>query len=70
MKLKILYTHLIQLSEDLLITDTGTYAQKQKSTLNVDYQYCNIHQAVCITHQKLNKTTKIISLLLKKTNFG
>ncbi len=69
MKLKILHTHLIKLSEDLLIADIITGAQKQKRILNGDHHYCITYQIVHSKHQKRNKTTKTKPLLFKKTNF-
>ena len=69
MKLKILYTHLLKLSEDLLITDTVTCTQKQKRILNGNHHYSIAHQIVHSTHQKRKKTTKTKAILFKKTNF-
>jgi len=66
MKLKILHIHLIKLSENLLSTDTGTHAQKQKEILDIDRQYGNNHQIIYLTYQKHHKTSKTTAFLLKK----
>ena len=66
MKLKILHTHLIKLSENLLNTDTGTHAQKQKKILDIDHQDGNNNQITHLTYQKNHKTTKTTALLPKK----
>ena len=66
MKLKILHIHLTKLSEDLLSTDTGTHAQKQKKILDIDHQDGNNHQIIHLTYQKHHKTTKTTALLPKK----
>ncbi len=69
MKLKILHKHLIKLSENLLSTDTGTHAQKQKKILDLDHQDGTTIKLPILHIKKTIKLPKPQRFYPKKTNF-